>query len=151
MLEKAIHLRDRRGLKMIYKLVADWDEINIDDFVQDCQNNSIDVCFDGDKAYLYGDISTQRSNLNIWKRENKNFFLKEITEKPKDKFSSFVNNWICERFERDERERIEQQQQAELCKMKDNIDKAREEFKNRIKFARQQNTEEKGGAVADGQ
>ena len=37
---------------MIYKLVADWDEININDFVRECQNNNIDVCFDGDRRQL---------------------------------------------------------------------------------------------------
>ena len=54
---------------MIYKLVADWDEININDFVKDCQNNNIDVCFDGDRAYLYGKNNSIVQNLNIMERE----------------------------------------------------------------------------------
>ena len=54
---------------MIYKLVADWDEININDVVKDCQNNNIDVCFDGDRAYLYSKCGTQNTFFNIWKRE----------------------------------------------------------------------------------
>lgn len=134
--------------RMIYKLVADWDEININDFVRECQNNNIDVCFDGDRAYLCGDISTQRYFLNIWKRENKTFFLKEITEKPTNKFGSFVDNWICERFEQEERELIEAREQEELRRMKDNIDKAREDLRKRIELARQENKTE-GGADAN--
>lgn len=133
---------------MIYKLVADWDEININDFVKDCQNNNIDVCFDGDRAYLYSKCGTQSTFLNIWKRENKTFFLKEITEKPINKFGSFVDNWICERFEQEERELIEAREQEELRRMKNNIDKAREDLKKRIELARQENKTE-GGADAN--
>lgn len=133
---------------MIYKLVADWDEININDFIKDCQNNNIDVCFDGDRAYLYCRDQTIMSNSIIWKRENKTFFLKEITEKPINKFGSFVDNWICERFEQEERELIEAREQEELRRMKDNIDKAREDLRKRIELARQENKTE-GGADAN--
>ena len=133
---------------MIYKLVADWDEININDFVKDCQNNNIDVCFDGDRAYLYGEINRFTSIVNKMERENKTFFLKEITEKPINKFGSFVDNWICERFEQEERELIEAREQEELRRMKDNIDKAREDLKKRIELARQENKTE-GGADAN--
>ena len=133
---------------MIYKLVADWDEININDFVKDCQNNNIDVCFDGDRAYLYGEINRFTSIVNKMERENKTFFLKEITEKPINKFGSFVDNWICERFEQEERERIEAREQEELRRMKDNIDKAREDLRKRIELARQENKTE-GGADAN--
>lgn len=130
---------------MIYKFVADWDEININDFVQDCQNNNIDVCFDGDRAYLYGEINRFTSIVNKMERENKTFFLKEITEKPDNKFGSFVDNWICERFEQEERERIEAQEQEELRRMKTNIEQAREDLKKKIELAQQQNKSE-GGA-----
>ncbi len=133
---------------MIYKFVADWDEININDFVRECQNNNIDVCFDGDRAYLYSKCGTQNTFLNIWKRENKTFFLKEITEKPTNKFGSFVDNWICERFEQEERELIEAREQEELRRMKNNIDKAREDLRKRIELARQENKTE-GGADAN--
>lgn len=133
---------------MIYKLVADWDEININDFVKDCQNNNIDVCFDGDRAYLYGEHDVMYAKINIWKRENKTFFLKEITEKPINKFGSFVDNWICERFEQEERELIEAREQEELRRMKNNIDKAREDLRKRIELARQENKIE-GGADAN--
>lgn len=133
---------------MICKFVADWDEININDFVRECQNNNIDVCFDGDRAYLYSKCGTQSTFLNIWKRENKTFFLKEITEKPINKFGSFVDNWICERFEQEERELIEAREQEELRRMKDNIDKAREDLRKRIELARQENKTE-GGADAN--
>lgn len=133
---------------MIYKLVADWDEININDFVRECQNNNIDVCFDGDRAYLYGEINRFTSIVNKMERENKTFFLKEITEKPINKFGSFVDNWICERFEQEERELIEAREQEELRRMKNNIDKAREDLKKRIELARQENKTE-GGADAN--
>lgn len=133
---------------MIYKLVADWDEININDFVKDCQNNNIDVCFDGDRAYLYGKNNSTVQNLNIMREGDKTFFLKEITEKPINKFGSFVDNWICERFEQEERELIEAREQEELRRMKDNIDKAREDLRKRIELARQENKTE-GGADAN--
>lgn len=133
---------------MIYKLVADWDEININDFVKDCQNNNIDVCFDGDRAYLYGKNNSTVQNLNIMREGDKTFFLKEITEKPINKFGSFVDNWICERFEQEERELIEAREQEELRRMKNNIDKAREDLKKRIELARQENKTE-GGADAN--
>ena len=133
---------------MIYKLVADWDEININDCVKDCQNNNIDVCFDGDRAYLYGKNNSTVQNLNIMREGDKTFFLKEITEKPINKFGSFVDNWICERFEQEERELIEAREQEELRRMKDNIDKAREDLKKRIELARQENKTE-GGADAN--
>ena len=132
---------------MIYKFVADWDEINIDDFVQDCQKNNIDVCFDGDRAYLY-DVDSHLSNLLIMREGDKTFFLKEITEKPTNKFGSFVDNWICERFEQEERELIEAREQEELRRMKNNIDKAREDLRKRIELARQENKTE-GGADAN--
>lgn len=133
---------------MICKFVADWDEININDFVRECQNNNIDVCFDGDRAYLYGEINRFTSIVNKMERENKTFFLKEITEKPINKFGSFVDNWICERFEQEERELIEAREQEELRRMKDNIDKAREDLRKRIELARQENKTE-GGADAN--
>lgn len=133
---------------MIYKLVADWDEININDFVKDCQNNNIDVCFDGDRAYLYGKNNSTVQNLNIMREGDKTFFLKEITEKPINKFGSFVDNWICERFEQEERELIEAREQEELRRMKNNIDKAREDLRKRIELARQENKTE-GGADAN--
>lgn len=133
---------------MIYKLVADWDEININDFVKDCQNNNIDVCFDGDRAYLYGKNNSTVQNLNIMREGDKTFFLKEITEKPINKFGSFVDNWICERFEQEERELIETREQEELRRMKDNIDKAREDLRKRIELAQQENKTE-GGADAN--
>ena len=133
---------------MIYKLVADWDEININDFVKDCQNNNIDVCFDGDRAYLYGKNNSTVQNLNIMREGDTTFFLKEITEKPINKFGSFVDNWICERFEQEERELIEAREQEELRRMKDNIDKAREDLRKRIELARQENKTE-GGADAN--
>lgn len=133
---------------MIYKFVADWDEININDFVKDCQNNNIDVCFDGDRAYLYGKNNSTVQNLNIMREGDKTFFLKEITEKPINKFGSFVDNWICERFEQEERELIEAREQEELRRMKDNIDKAREDLRKRIELARQENKTE-GGADAN--
>lgn len=133
---------------MIYKFVADWDEININDFVRECQNDNIDVCFDGDRAYLYGEINRFTSIVNKMERENKTFFLKEITEKPTNKFGSFVDNWICERFEQEERELIEAREQEELRRMKNNIDKAREDLRKRIELARQENKTE-GGADAN--
>lgn len=133
---------------MIYKLVADWDEININDFVKDCQNNNIDVCFDGDRAYLYCKDTGNAYFFNIMREGDKTFFLKEITEKPINKFGSFVDNWICERFEQEERELIEAQEQEELRRMKDNIDKAREDLRKRIELARQENKTE-GGADAN--
>lgn len=133
---------------MIYKFVADWDEIDINDFVKECQDNNIDVCFDGDRAYLYGEINRFTSIVNKMERENKTFFLKEITEKPTNKFGSFVDNWICERFEQEERELIEAREQEELRRMKNNIDKAREDLRKRIELARQENKTE-GGADAN--
>ena len=133
---------------MIYKLVADWDEININDFVKDCQNNNIDVCFDGDRAYLYCKDTGNAYFFNIMREGDKTFFLKEITEKPINKFGSFVDNWICERFEQEERELIEAREQEELRRMKDNIDKAREDLRKRIELARQENKTE-GGADAN--
>lgn len=134
---------------MMYKFVADWDEIDIDDFVQDCQDNNIDVCFDGDRAYLYSKNNSTVQNLNIMREGDKTFFLKEITEKPDNKFGSFVNNWICERFEQEEREHIEVQEQEELRRMKANIDKARENLKKKIELAQQQNNKLEGGADAN--
>lgn len=133
---------------MIYKFVADWDEIDINDFVKECQDSNIDVCFDGDRAYLYGEINRFTSIVNKMERENKTFFLKEITEKPTNKFGSFVDNWICERFEQEERELIEAREQEELRRMKNNIDKAREDLRKRIELARQENKTE-GGADAN--
>ena len=133
---------------MIYKLVADWDEININDFVRECQNNNIDVCFDGDRAYLYCKDTGNAYFFNIMREGDKTFFLKEITEKPTNKFGSFVDNWICERFEQEERELIEAREQEELRRMKNNIDKAREDLRKRIELARQENKTE-GGADAN--
>ena len=94
------------------------------------------------------DHDIKHAKINIWKRENKTFFLKEITEKPINKFGSFVDNWICERFEQEERELIEAREQEELRRMKDNIDKAREDLRKRIELARQENKTE-GGADAN--
>ena len=32
------------------------------------------MCFDGDRAYLYGEHDIMYAKINIWKRENKTFF-----------------------------------------------------------------------------
>lgn len=122
---------------MIYKLVADWDEININDFVRDCQNNNIDVCFDGDRAYLY-DVDRHLSNLIIMRKSDKSIFLKEITKKPEN-IESFVDSWIYEKMENDEKIKLEEEQQVKLREMMDNINRAREDFRRRVALETQEN------------
>ena len=76
------------------------------------------------------------------KKKIQNYFFKELTSPPTRTPTNYVQTWLLEKFNEQERLRFEEQHQAELKKAQENIQKAMEEYKQLYtKYVNQQNKE----------
>ena len=76
------------------------------------------------------------------KKKIQNYFFKELTSPPTRTPTNYVQTWLLEKFNEQERLRFEEQHQAELKKAQENIQKAMEEYKQLYtKYINQQNKE----------
>ena len=128
---------------MIYKLTLDFYSINLNALIEEFAKNDIEVCFGDEILYLFSQHDTPRQISNIMnKKKIQNYFFKELTSPPTRTPTNYVQTWLLEKFNEQERLRFEEQHQAELKKAQKNIQKAMEEYKQLYtKYVNQQNKE----------
>ena len=129
---------------MIGKLVVDYEEVSLGDLLEFLTDNDIECCIDGDNIYVYNpklDIQGTKLILSE-KKKIRSYFFKELTSPPTRTPTNYVQTWLLEKFNEQERLRFEEQHQAELKKAQENIQKAMEEYKQLYtKYVNQQNKE----------
>lgn len=129
---------------MIGKLVVDYEEVSLGDLLEFLTDNDIECCIDGDNIYVHNpklDIQGTKLILSE-KKKIQNYFFKELTSPPTRTPTNYVQTWLLEKFNEQERLRFEEQHQAELKKAQENIQKAMEEYKQLYtKYVNQQNKE----------
>ena len=129
---------------MIGKLVVDYEEVSLGDLLEFLTENDIECCIDGDNIYVYNpklDIQGTKLILSE-KKKIQNYFFKELTSPPTRTPTNYVQTWLLEKFNEQERLRFEEQHQAELKKAQENIQRAMEEYKQLYtKYVNQQNKE----------
>ena len=129
---------------MIGKLVVDYDEVSLGDLLEFLTENNIECCVDGDNIYVYSKEKQQilYDTIIVNKKKIQNYFFKELTSPPTRTPTNYVQTWLLEKFNEQERLRFEEQHQAELKKAQENIQKAMEEYKQLYtKYINQQNKE----------
>ena len=128
---------------MIYKLTLDFYSINLNTLIEEFAKNNIEVCFGDEILYLFSKHDIPRQISNIMKEKKiQNYFFKELTSPPTRTPTNYVQTWLLEKFNEQERLRFEEQHQAELKKAQENIQKAMEEYKQLYtKYVNQQNKE----------
>ena len=129
---------------MIGKLVVDYEEVSLGDLLESLTDKGVECCVDGDNIYVYGsEVDVGAPNLIIVKEKKiQNYFFKELTSPPTRTPTNYVQTWLLEKFNEQERLRFEEQHQAELKKAQENIQKAMEEYKQLYtKYVNQQNKE----------
>ena len=129
---------------MIGKLVVDYEEVSLGDLLEFLTDNDIECCIDGDNIYVYNpklDIQGTKLILSE-KKKIQNYFFKELTSPPTRTPTNYVQTWLLEKFNEQERLRFEEQHQADLKKAQENIQRAMEEYKQLYtKYINQQNKE----------
>ena len=128
---------------MIYKLTLDFSSINLNVLIEEFTKNNIEVCFGDEILYLFSQHDIKPDFSMIMSRQKiHNYFFKELTSPPTRTPTNYVQTWLLEKFNEQERLRFEEQHQAELKKAQENIQKAMEEYKQLyIKYINQQNKE----------
>ena len=129
---------------MIGKLVVDYEEVSLGDLLEFLTDKGAECCVDGDNIYVYSKEKQQILYDTIIVKEKKiqNYFFKELTSPPTRTPTNYVQTWLLEKFNEQERLRFEEQHQAELKKAQENIQKAMEEYKQLYtKYINQQNKE----------
>lgn len=129
---------------MIGKLVVDYEEVNLGDLLKLLTDKGIECCVDGDNIYVYEpNLGKQYAISNIMRKKKiQNYFFKELTSPPTRTPTNYVQTWLLEKFNEQERLHFEEQHQAELKKAQENIQKAMEEYKQLYtKYINQQNKE----------
>ena len=129
---------------MIGKLVVDYEEVSLGDLLEFLTENDIECCVDGDNIYVYSKEKQQilYDTIIVNKKKIQNYFFKELTSPPTRTPTNYVQTWLLEKFNEQERLRFEEQHQAELKKAQENIQKAMEEYKQLYtKYVNQQNKE----------
>ena len=129
---------------MIGKLVVDYEEVSLGDLLEFLTENDIECCVDGDNIYVYSKEKQQilYDTIIVNKKKIQNYFFKELTSPPTRTPTNYMQTWLLEKFNEQERLRFEEQHQAELKKAQENIQKAMEEYKQLYtKYVNQQNKE----------
>lgn len=129
---------------MIGKLVVDYEEVSLGDLLEFLTDKDVECCVDGDNIYVYSKEKQQilYDTIIVNKKKIQNYFFKELTSPPTRIPTNYVQTWLLEKFNEQERLRFEEQHQAELKKAQENIQKAIEEYKQLYtKYINQQNKE----------
>ena len=129
---------------MIGKLVVDYEEVSLGDLLEFLTDKGAECCVDGDNIYVYSKEKQQilYDTIIVNKKKIRNYFFKELTSPPTRTPTNYVQTWLLEKFNEQERLRFEEQHQAELKKAQENIQKAMEEYKQLYtKYVNQQNKE----------
>ena len=129
---------------MIGKLVVDYEEVSLGDLLEFLTNKGAECCVDGDNIYVYTcqPEGVRKNPIIVKEKKIQNYFFKELTSPPTRTPTNYVQTWLLEKFNEQERLRFEEQHQAELKKAQENIQRAMEEYKQLYtKYINQQNKE----------
>ena len=129
---------------MIGKLVVDYEEVSLGDLLKLLTDKGVECCVDGDNIYVYicQPEGVWKNPIIVKEKKIRNYFFKELTSPPTRTPTNYVQTWLLEKFNEQERLRFEEQHQAELKKAQENIQKAMEEYKQLYtKYINQQNKE----------
>ena len=129
---------------MIGKLVVDYEEVSLGDLLEFLTDKGAECCIDGDNIYVYicQPEGVRKNPIIVKEKKIQNYFFKELTSPPTRTPTNYVQTWLLEKFNEQERLRFEEQHQAELKKAQENIQKAMEEYKQLYtKYVNQQNKE----------
>ena len=129
---------------MIGKLVVDYEEVSLGDLLEFLTDKGAECCVDGDNIYVYTcqPEGVRKNPIIVKEKKIQNYFFKELTSPPTRTPTNYVQTWLLEKFNEQERLRFEEQHQAELKKAQENIQKAMEEYKQLYtKYINQQNKE----------
>ena len=129
---------------MIGKLVVDYEEVSLGDLLEFLTDKGVECCVDGDNIYIYLENykGVRENSIIVKEKKIQNYFFKELTSPPTRTPTNYVQTWLLEKFNEQERLRFEEQHQAELKKAQENIQKAMEEYKQLYtKYVNQQNKE----------
>ena len=129
---------------MIGKLVVDYEEVSLGDLLEFLTDKGAECCVDGDNIYIYicQPEGVRKNPIIVKEKKIQNYFFKELTSPPTRTPTNYVQTWLLEKFNEQERLRFEEQHQAELKKAQENIQKAMEEYKQLYtKYINQQNKE----------
>lgn len=122
---------------MVAKIYTDLEKINLNKLYEKFRNHDIDFCIAKEVIYIH--YSNYRDNnpvsiSYIMKELNiKNFYCKEITEKPDFYDGNFIHQWCYEKIEEDMEEKINFEKQEVLQDMMNSINKCRELLNNNNK------------------
>ena len=129
---------------MIGKLVVDYEEVSLGDLLEFLTDKGTECCVDGDNIYVYTcqPEGVRKNPIIVKEKKIQNYFFKELISPPTRTPTNYVQTWLLEKFNEQERLRFEEQHQAELKKAQENIQKAMEEYKQLYtKYVNQQNKE----------
>lgn len=129
---------------MIGKLVVDYEEVSLGDLLEFLTDKGVECCVDGDNIYTYLENykGVRENSIIVKEKKIQNYFFKELTSPPTRTPTNYVQTWLLEKFNEQERLRFEEQHQAELKKAQENIQKAMEEYRQLYtKYVNQQNKE----------
>ena len=112
---------------MIGKLVVDYEEVRLGDLLEFLTKNDIECCIDSDSIYVYNpklDIQGTKLILSE-KKKIQNYFFKELTSPPTKEPTNYVEAWLLEKFNEEERIKKEAEQQKVIKKILDDIENFR--------------------------
>lgn len=107
---------------MIYKVMVDLDNLDLNSLMQKATDKGFDLCVGYDNLYFYakGNRKVQISNI-MKKMDISEFVIKPILEKPQPTSNDFASIWCYEKMTAEEQENFEEEHQEELVQMLDNI------------------------------
>lgn len=113
---------------MIFKLMVDMEQIDLNRLCELTQNMDISMCFGSDEVYFDIPYDTSRQISNIMRKMKiSDFLVKQVVKKPVLREGmSFCDRWCLERMETYEREQFEKEHQDEIKKMAENIEMIRQ-------------------------
>lgn len=119
---------------MLYKLVFDVCEVDLNVLFGLLEENNYDFCFSDNVLYLYQKSNHSASISYIMEKiNNKNYFLQKINKRPDiEDPKTFYNIWLMEKWDDISVKKIEREEQKKLKEMMANINKAKEDLKKVI-------------------
>ena len=103
---------------MIGKLVVDYDEVSLGDLLEFLTDKGAECCVDGDNIYIYTcqPEGVRKNPIRVKEKKIQNYFCKELTSPPTRTPTNYVQTWLLEKFNEQERLRFEEKHQAEFKK-----------------------------------
>lgn len=112
---------------MGYEVFMKFSDVDIGEFYKTLSSIG-EVIYTGDRLLIWLDEGKTKKSLQTRIKSGgvKDFFCKELVRPNDNKVCSFVDTWICEKFNAEDIKIAEEKKQAELQKMSENIRKANE-------------------------